>query len=64
MENAQSDYSLKLYDHFYDKENSQYVFVMPYCKFGSIEKKLKDDWTLDNLLLFIYQITQAFVDFS
>ncbi len=64
MVNAQSDHSLELYDHFLDEENSQYIFVMPFCKFGSLEKKLNDDWTLDSILLFLYQITQAFVDFS
>ena len=37
---------------------------MPFCKLGSLEKKMNNDWSLDEILLFLYQITQAFVDFS
>lgn len=64
MKNAKSDYSLELYDHFFDRSNLQYILVMPFCKFGSLEKKINENWSLDSILLFMYQITQAFVDFS
>lgn len=64
MKSVQSDYSLQLYDHFFEEKNAQYIFVMPFCKLGSLEKKMNHDWTLDEILLFLYQITQAFVDFS
>ena len=37
---------------------------MPYCKMGSLDSLMNEKWELDSILLFLYQITQAFIDYS
>lgn len=64
MLRTSSDYTLQLIDHFHDQNENMYIFIMPICKSGSLTSKMFEKWSLENILLFMYQISQAFIDLS
>jgi serine/threonine protein kinase len=46
MQMTKSDYTIDLIDYFYDEdyEGGSYIFVMPYCRDGSLSKLMQRKW--------------------